>query len=126
MKITTFNPMIVSAKADEVIKLFEELGFEKTHAPVTTTENGDIPSFRMKDANGFHVDVADVGNVPRDMTLIRMNVDNFQEAYDILIANGFKNNRGDGTIETKSAKAATMISPTGFTISLIEHIKNHD
>ncbi|MCR4838906.1 MAG: hypothetical protein K5897_08260 [Eubacterium sp.] len=25
MKITTFNPMILSPKADEVIKLFEEL-----------------------------------------------------------------------------------------------------
>ena len=26
MKITTFNPMILSPKADEVIALFEELG----------------------------------------------------------------------------------------------------
>ena len=31
MQITTFNPMILSPKADEVIKLFEDLGFEKRH-----------------------------------------------------------------------------------------------
>ena len=61
MKITTFDTLITSAKADEAIKLFEE--------------------------------------------------------------HGFKNNRGDGTINTKSVKAATMISPSGFMISLIEHIK---
>ena len=60
------------------------------------------------------------------MTYIRMNVDNFAEAYDILTAHGFKNTRGDGTIDTKSSKAATMVSPSGFTISLIEHIKDHD
>ena len=31
MKITTFNPMILSKNAEEIIKLFEELGFEKKH-----------------------------------------------------------------------------------------------
>ena len=45
-----------------------------------------------------------------------MNVDNFEEAYNILIEHGFKNNRGDGTIDSKSSKSATMISPSGFTI----------
>lgn len=123
MKITTFDPMVVSPKADDVIKVFEALGFEKTHAPVTKTETGEIASVRMKHAEGYHVDVADVKSVPQDMTIIRMNVDNFAEAYDILIAHGFKNTRGDGTIDTKSAKAATMVSPSGFRISLIEHIK---
>ncbi len=58
--------------------------------------------------------------------MIRLNVDNFEEAAEILIAHGFVNTRGDGKIETKSAKAATMVSPSGFRISLIEHIKNHD
>ena len=33
MKITTFNPLIVSQNADEIISLFEELGFEKRHTP---------------------------------------------------------------------------------------------
>lgn len=122
MKITTFDPMIISPKAEDVIKLFEEIGFEKTHAPVTTIETGDIPSTRMKNGK-FHVDVADLNVIPQDLTVIRMNVDNFEEAYNILISHGFKNTRGDNTVDTKSAKAATMDSPSGFKIILIEHIK---
>ena len=78
MKITTFNPMILSSKADEIIKLFEELGFERRHE-VDNVDNLDISSVRMKDANGFCVDVARVDSLPKDMTTISwkmfMNVD---------------------------------------------------
>lgn len=55
-----------------------------------------------------------------------MNVDNFDEAYNILIKHGFKNTRGDNTIDSKSSKAATMVSPSGYSISLVQHIKDHD
>ena len=44
MQITTFDPLIVSPKAEDVIQVFTALGFEKTHAPVTQTENGDVAS----------------------------------------------------------------------------------
>lgn len=124
MKITTFNPMILSKDSESTIELFKELGFEKRHAPVTTVETGDeIQCTRMKDSNGFYVDIADLPQMPQDMTYIRMNVDNFEEAYEILKKHGFTNTRGDGTIDTKSATAATMVSPSGFRISLIKHIK---
>lgn len=123
MKITTFDPMIISSKAGDIIELFGELGFKKTHAPVTSVEAGDFPSYRMKDENGFHVDVADAKQVERDMTFIRMNVDDFEEAYNILTAHGFKNTKGDRIIDTKSAKAATLASPSGFIIVLVKHIK---
>ena len=122
MKITTFDPIIVSKDADAAIKLFEELGFQKTHTPVTKTETGEIPCTRMKHDGGFHVDVAQVDS-PDDYTLIRMNVDDFEEAYNILKAHGFTNTRGDGTLDSKSSKAATMVSPSGFRIALVKHIK---
>ncbi len=38
MQITTFNPMILSKNADEIIKLFEELGFEKNTRRTALTE----------------------------------------------------------------------------------------
>ncbi|WP_036608233.1 glyoxalase/bleomycin resistance/dioxygenase family protein [Oribacterium sp. P6A1] len=125
MKITTFDPIIVSKEADAAIKLFEELGFQKTHAPVTLTETGDVSTVRMKNEGGFHVDVAQVG-VPKDYTLIRMNVDDFEEAYNILKSHGFTNTRGDDTLDTKSSKAATMVSPSGFRIALVKHIKKDE
>ena len=123
MKITTFDPMILTPKQDDVIKLFEALGFAKTHAPVVDSEVGEVTDVRMKSPDGYHVDVTGVDKLPQDMTIIRMNVDNFQEAYDIFISHGFKNTRGDVTTENGSAKAATMVSPSGLTISLVQHFE---
>ena len=81
----------------------------------------------MKDANGFYVDVVQVESMPRDMTTMRMNVSDFDEAYEFLKAHGFKNARGeDHAIESKSARSCLMISPTGFSIQLTQHIKDHD
>jgi len=123
MKITTFNPMILSKNADEIIGLFEELGFERRHQ-VDNIDDKDISSVRMKDANGFYLDVARVESMPRDMTTMRMNADDFDEAYELLKAHGFKNARGeDQTIDSKSARSCLMISPSGFSIQLTQHIK---
>ena len=123
MKITTFNPMILSKNADEIISLFEELGFERRHQ-VDNIDDKDISSIRMKDTNGFYLDVARVESLPRDMTTMRMNVSDFDEAYELLKAHGFKNARGeDQTIDSKSARSCLMISPSGFSIQLTQHIK---
>ena len=72
--------------------MFEELGFEKSHQPEETAASGfDFTVVRMKDANGFHVDVAlSAGPIPQDITAIRINVDDFSEAYDYLTERGFK------------------------------------
>ena len=92
MKITTFNPMILSPHADDVIKLFEDLGFEKRHAPTVDTGKSEVTSTRMADANGNHIDIAGVASLPQDMTIIRMNVDNFDEAFEMLTATNLNDN----------------------------------
>ena len=126
MQITTFNPMILSKNADEIIKLFEALGFERRHK-VDNIDDRDISSVRMEDANGFNVDVARVESMERDMTTMRMNVRDFDEAYEFLKAHGFKNSRGeDYAVESKSARSCLMIAPSGFSIQLTQHIRNHD
>ena len=123
MKIVTFNPMILSKNAEEIISLFEELGFERRHQ-VDNIDGKDISSVRMMDANGFYLDVASVESLPRDMTTMRMNVSDFDEAYELLKAHGFKNARGeDQTVDSKSARSCLMISPSGFSIQLTQHIK---
>ena len=121
MKIT--NPLIVSKHADDIVALFEELGFEKRHAPKMNDETAADQDFRLKDANGFYVDVAQHPGVPQDVSMIRMNVRDFDEAYEILTKHGFKNTRGDDTLDTASSKAATMVAPSGLTIALVEHLK---
>ena len=58
MKITSFDPVIVTPDADSVKQVFEDLGFEKKHAPVTSVEQGEVHSYRLKHPEGYHVDVA--------------------------------------------------------------------
>ncbi len=123
MKITTFDPLIVTSKANDVINTFSSLGFEQTHAPTTSVASGDVKTVRMKSPEGYHIDIADVKEQEKDSVIIRMNVDNYDEAYDLLIKQGFKNTRGDGFVEAKNSKATTMVAPSGFTIALVEHTK---
>ena len=126
MKITTFNPQIITKDADSIVKLFEELGFEKRHNPEGIGEL-NVEGIRMKDANGFYLDISmpDI-QLPQDVTVIRMNVDDFDEAYKLLTEHGFKNFYGDKTVEMKSSRSALLISPSGFAINLIQHIRNHE
>lgn len=124
MKITSFNPLIVTTKADDAIKLFEELGFEKRHNKVSGVSE-DINTVRMKDSNGFHVDITKVGKLDRDMTIIRMNVDDLDEAYTLLTTHGFKAVDGSTSL-TSSSKSVLMASPSGFAIDIVKHIKEHD
>ncbi len=121
MKITGFRPLIVTSKSEDTIALFEALGFERRHKK--TGINGDVDAVAMKDENGFRLNIVQADQMPQDLTSIAMNVDNFEEAYDFLTARGFKNAQGDKVTETGSSKATMMVSPSGFSISLSEHIK---
>ena len=128
MKITSFNPSIITKDIDAVVSLFEALGFEKRHNPAGTSAVGnEYTSYRMADANGFHVDISTT-SAPRerDLTAIRMNVDDFDEAYDFLVSRGFTNKQNGTVTNTGSAKACMLYAPSGFGINLIQHIKDHD
>ena len=124
MKITAFNPQIVTKEPETLIKLFEELGFERRH-----TKEGigkiDATAYRMKDANGFYVDISKSSlELPKDSVIIRINVDDLDEAYKLLQEHGFKNIFGEDRIaETPSSRNAIMGSPSGFKILLIQHLK---
>ena len=126
MKITSFNPMIVTKDSETVIKLFEDLGFERRHTK-TGINDEDITSVRMRyegeDGTVFHVDIADAP-VPQDITTIRMNIDDFDEAYNMLEGKGFKNSQGDKITETGTSRSTMMVSPSGYSISISKHIKN--
>lgn len=123
MKITTFNPQIITKNAEPLVDLFKELGFEKRHNQEGIGEMG-VTGIRMKDANGFYLDISQVNApLPQDQAAIRMNVDNFDEAFKLLTEHGFKNFYNDKTVNTPTSKSAIMISPSGFVINLIQHIK---
>ena len=125
MKITSFSPLIMSNDAQSIAKVFEELGFVKQHEKKDVADTNHSGGFRMKDAEGHDISIAQVDHVPRDMTAIRMNVSDFDAAIELLSSHGFKNMRGEGdVIDTGSSKTAVMISPSGFAINVVYHIKN--
>ena len=123
MKITGFSPLILTdiADADHMIELFEELGFEQRHKHVQL-DGREINDVTMRDADGHCIDIASVPVKPLDSVIIRMNVDDFDEAFELLTARGFVCG-SNSVIETPSSKSALMISPTGFKFDLCQHIK---
>jgi hypothetical protein len=120
MKITSFNPKIITQNAEDAVRLFEALGFEKRHE-INVVDDQKIKNYRMKDANGNHVDISGVENLPRDIMTIRINVDNFDEAYEMLTARNLKPVRE--IVETESNKTVMMAAPSGFLIDLCHHKK---
>lgn len=127
MKITGFNPIIFTTKPEAAIELFEALGFEQHHHKHGVNEDDKgLVETRMKNADGRYVDVVSINPDKPDVTAIRMNVDNFDEAYAFLTAHGFKNTRGDKVTDTGSSRATMLVSPSGFAINLSQHIKSED
>lgn len=124
MKITSFSPLIMTNNSEGVREIFESLGFEKRHEKKSVTETND-GGFRMKDADGHGVSIAQVNQIPRDMVTVQMNVSDFEEAIALLKEHGFRNMKGeDDVIDTGSSKTAVMIAPSGFAINVVYHIKN--
>ena len=125
MKITSFNPLIVTRDAEPVVRLFEALGFEKRHTKEGIGED-NATDIRMKDENGFHVDISQGTG---EWTMIRMNVDDLQEAIAFLEARGFHKARhevANKTIDTGSSRFNIMVSASGYILAVSQHIKDHD
>ncbi len=119
MKITSFNPLVLTTQAADAVALFEALGFERRHNKVGEEFNSNS----MKNESGFHVDVTQVEKLLRDLTAIRMNVDDFDEAYDLLLSRGFTMFPGGQVTDTGTSRSAMLVSPSGFPIVVAQHIK---
>ena len=123
MKITGFSPIIVSQDAENIKELFEDLGFEHIHTK-KDIEGGNNTNYNLKDANGNRINIASSKKIPKDLTMLSINVDNYDEAYEYFLSKGFVNPRGDKVTETKSSVSTMLVSPSGFAITLTEHIKD--
>ena len=125
MKITSFSPLIVTKDAEPVIKLFEELGFERRHSKEGIGINS-VRDIRMKDPNGFHVDITQGTGA---WTMIRMNVDDLEETIEFLENRGFHKARHEAaheTIDTGSSKINIMVSPSGYILAVSQHVNESD
>ena len=123
MKITSFNPLIVTKDSDSTIALFEEMGFVRNHEKEGIGIE-EVNEVRMKNENGFYIDISQGHG---EYTMIRMNVDNLQEAVEFLESRGFHKARHaavENTVDTGSSKFNIMVSPTGYILAVSEHDKD--
>ena len=123
MKITSFNPLILTKNAEDIINLFEALCFEVKHRNDNIKDREGITAVRMKHEKGYHVDIVQSDAFDKDRMTIRINVDNFEEAYSFFEEHGFRPYT-EKPANTKSSKSISMIAPNGFWISICQHIKN--
>lgn len=83
----------------------------------------NVKGIRMKDANGFYLDISTPDKeLPQDVTVIRMNVDDFDEAAKFLKDHGFEP-VPISVAEEAYMRATVFKSPSGFEINLIQHKK---
>ncbi|WP_294491535.1 hypothetical protein [uncultured Ruminococcus sp.] len=124
IEITSFHPIIETEQQDDIVKVFEELGFSVAHR-FTHTHEGSCggQSFNMKCENGFAVDIT---NVPpeeldngRDRIVIRMNVRDFEGTCELLRAHGLT--QCTPLIDQEHVTSMTMQAPSGFRIAVIYH-----
>jgi len=125
MKITSFNPMIITNRAEEVLKVFEQWGFYKKHAPTLTMASGtEFTDYRLQSEEGFYMDVAAIDMpLPMEVPAIRINVDDFDEAYRMLTEVGYKPTHEGAFMENEHSKSVALVGPIGFTIYLVQHKK---
>lgn len=122
MKITTFNPLIITRDPDAAIELFEKLGFKQHHVKQNISEI-KTTDVRMKDENGFYVDIA-MGD--GEYTMIRVNVDDFDEAIEFFMSHGFRkpnHERAAKTVNTRSSRYTMVVSPSGYILAVSQHKK---
>ena len=125
MKITTFNPLIITRDPDTTIELFEKLGFKQHHVKQNISEI-KTTDVRMKDENGFYVDIAQGDG---EYTMIRVNVDDFDEAIEFFMSRGFRkphHERAHKTVDTGSSRYTMVVSPSGYILAVSQHIKDND
>jgi len=125
MKITTFNPLIITRDPDAAIELFEKLGFKQHHVKQNISEI-KTTDVRMKDENGFYVDIAQGDG---EYTMIRLNVDDFDEAIEFFMSRGFRkphHERAHKTVDTGSSRYTMVVSPSGYILAVSQHIKEND
>ncbi|MBQ6153502.1 MAG: hypothetical protein IJJ15_07140 [Ruminococcus sp.] len=122
MKITSFNPLIITRDPDAAIELFEKLGFKQHHVKQNISEI-KTTDVRMKDENGFYVDIAQGDG---EYTMIRINVDDFDEAIEFFMSHGFRkphHERAHKTVDTGSSRYTMVVSPSGYILAVSQHIR---
>ena len=125
MEITSFQPLLLTTRFEETKALFEELGFGIKHTiPDFCGDDPKRINVHMQNPDGFRLNVATSSSITQDAMGIRMNVRDFDAACALLSEHGLT--PISEVCEVKFMKWVTMQAPSGFVITVIYHIREHD
>lgn len=116
--------MIETSHGENLIRYFESMGFEMQHIRQLDAVDGrSVSDVSMKDENGFRVDICRDEAAAADRICIRLNVDDFDEAYKTLTAQGFRDIQEGRFMESRTAVETMLVAPSGLGIRLVRHKK---
>ncbi|MCQ2050185.1 MAG: VOC family protein [Candidatus Saccharibacteria bacterium] len=116
MKVTAFNPALVTNNPDESIGFFKKLGF-KIIKKLTFDSVNDI-EYILENESGQRMDIVYDEKIQKNMNVCRINVDDFDEAVNIFSEHGFK-----FIIEplvTKTSKVVAFETPNHYIIFILQ------
>lgn len=120
MKITAFYPAILTKNADKIIEHQSKFGFSVIHERDDLFCPGD-KEYVLENENGKRMDVVYVEELEKNCFMVRVNVDDFDEALNIYLNDGFTIFKGPSIDDC--SKNVLLNCPDGELIMLMQHIK---
>ena len=125
VKVSDYYPIFYAENVESETRRFTEvLGFAVKHRPKIEFLDYVV----LENEKKRRVDIVH-SRFPADSFKegflgMRVNVDDFDEAYILLEERGFRNCMGEGNlIVSPYIKGAHMASPSGFEVMLMQHLK---
>ena len=118
MKVSSMNPVFVSADLEREVEGYKTLGFRQVHH---LHENELVEIYVMETENGSRVDLVKIEGAEPGKVGIRINVDNLEEAVALYRSLGFTG--GERVFETKSNRITEMNAPHNDVVYIVvQHI----
>ncbi len=123
MKITSINPVIISAYADQIISFYEKnFGFRVIHRGSLISTTNPVETVRvLENKDGHRLDIIRLDSKTATEHGLRINVDDFEEALALYKAEGFSIMYGPTVTET--SKRVLLSKHGDAPLLLMQHLK---
>lgn len=118
MKVKRIYPVLVCNDSAPVMEVYKNSGFKVIHEINNIFNEGD-KLFVIENDLKQRIDILETNKVSNLFHMVRINVDNFEEALDYYTNKGFKTIKEP--MDTVSNKAVCLESPTGLYIMMFQH-----
>ena len=120
MQVKRIYPTVVCKDIKHVMDAYTNSGFKVIHEVHNIMNEGD-KLYVIENELNQRIDVIETDKVSNIFHMIRINVDNFEEALAYYTGKGFKPFKEP--MDTASNKAVCLESPTGLHIMMFQHKK---